>query len=110
MRNKIYRMKNYTFLFFLFISLKVFSQDYHVKLDYFLPNDISYDQNIPTPASVIGHEIGDWHITHDKLIQYMYFLAESSDRFTIENRGATFEGRPLILLYITFLSPFCSSI
>ncbi len=101
MRNKIHRMKNYTFLFFLFISLKIFSQDYQVKLDYFLPNDISYDQNIPTPANVIGHEIGDWHITHDKLLQYMYSLAKSTNRITIENRGTTFEGRPLVLLYIT---------
>jgi hypothetical protein len=72
-----------------------------VKLDYFLPNNISYNQNIPTPASVIGHEIGDWHITHDKLVQYMYVLAESSDRISIENRGETFEGRPLLLLYIS---------
>ena len=94
-------MKNYTFLFFLFISINAFTQDYHVKLDYFLPDNIQYNQNIPTPASVIGHEIGDWHVTHDKLAQYMYSLAESSDRITIENRGATFEGRPLLLLYIT---------
>ena len=101
MRNKLHRMKNYTFLFFLFISIKAFTQDYHVKLDYFLPDHIQYNQNIPTPASEIGHEIGDWHITHDKLVQYMYSLAESSDRITIENRGTTFEGRPLLLLYIT---------
>ena len=77
------------------------SQDYHVSLDYFLPNNISYNSEIPTPASVIGYELGDWHITHDKLLQYMYRLAESSDRISIENRGETFEGRPLILLYIT---------
>ena len=77
------------------------SQDYHVSLDYFLPNNTSYNSEIPTPASVIGHELGDWHITHDKLLQYMYRLAESSDRISIENRGETFEGRPLILLYIT---------
>ena len=77
------------------------SQDYHVSLDYFLPNNISYNSEIPTPASVIGHELGDWHITHDKLLQYMYRLAESSDRISIENRGETFECRPLILLYIT---------
>ena len=31
----------------------------------------------------------------------MYSLAESSNRITIENRGKTFEGRPLLLLYIT---------
>jgi hypothetical protein len=31
----------------------------------------------------------------------MYELARSSDRISIENRGSTFEGRPLILLTIT---------
>ncbi|RZP04088.1 MAG: zinc carboxypeptidase [Flavobacteriales bacterium] len=77
------------------------SQDYQVSLDYFLPNNLSYNSEIPTPASVIGYELGDWHITHDKLLQYMYRLAESSDRISIENRGETFEGRPLILLYIS---------
>ena len=77
------------------------SQDYHVSLDYFLPNNLTYNSEIPTPASVIGYELGDWHITHDKLLQYMYRLAESSDRVSIENRGETFEGRPLILLYIS---------
>ena len=83
------------------ICFNASSQDYHVSLDYFLPNNTSYNSEIPTPASVIGHELGDWHITHDKLLQYMYRLAESSDRISIENRGETFEGRPLILLYIT---------
>ena len=83
------------------ICFNASSQDYHVSLDYFLPNNISYNSDITTPARIIGHELGDWHITHDKLLQYMYRLAESSDRISIENRGETFEGRPLILLYIT---------
>jgi hypothetical protein len=70
-------------------------------LSYYLPQDISYDQAIPTPASVIGHEVGQWHVTHDKLIFYMQALAASSDRIKIENRGTTFEGRPLVLLTIS---------
>ncbi|MFK5982304.1 MAG: M14 family metallopeptidase [Flavobacteriaceae bacterium] len=94
-------MKHLFRLSVLFISLQLFAQDYHVNLDYYLPNDVQYDQNIPTPKSVIGHEIGDWHITHDKLVNYMYALANASDRITIENRGTTFEDRPLLLLYIT---------
>jgi len=94
-------MKNICLSLVALICFNASSQDYHVSLDYFLPNNISYNSEIPTPASVIGHELGDWHITHDKLLQYMYRLAESSDRISIENRGETFEGRPLILLYIT---------
>jgi|TARA_R110002020_G_scaffold199778_3_gene401558 hypothetical protein len=94
-------MKNLLLLCFLSISTLVLAQDYVVDLDYYLPNDVTYNTNIPTPKSVIGHEVGEWHITHDKLAQYMYALAEASDRITIENRGTTYEGRPLLLLTIT---------
>lgn len=72
-----------------------------VDLSYYLPQNVTYNQNIPTPESIVGHQVGEWHITHDKLAQYMYALAEASDRITIENRGSTFEGRPLLLLKIT---------
>jgi hypothetical protein len=34
---------------------------------YYLPTGTVYNQEIPTPASVIGHEVGEWHITHDKM-------------------------------------------
>lgn len=72
-----------------------------LDLSYYLPQNISYNQQIPTPKSVIGHEVGEWHITHDKLAEYMKALAASSDRISIENRGTTYEGRPLLLLTIT---------
>jgi hypothetical protein len=70
-------------------------------LSYFLPVDVTYDPSIPTPKSVIGHEVGEWHVTHDKLVLYMKTLAEVSDRFTIEEIGRTHEGRPQLLLTIT---------
>ena len=91
-------MKRLFILFFL-CSITVTAQK--VDLSYYLPKDVSYNKNIPTPKSVIGHEVGEWHVTHDKLVEYMKALAKASDRVTIENRGATFEGRPLLLLTIT---------
>jgi len=94
-------MKNLIYIAVMFYSLTVIAQDYSIDLSYYLPKDVTYNQNIPTPKSVIGHEVGEWHVTHDKLVQYMYALAAASDRITIENRGATFEGRPLLLLTIT---------
>ena len=96
-------MKKYTLLLAVLLLgiSKNIAQDYQVDLSYYLPTDVSYDPNIPTPKSSIGHQVGDWHITHDKLVQYMYTLANSSDRITIEDRGTTFEGRPLLLLTIT---------
>ena len=60
-----------------------------------------YDKNIPKPKMHLGYDVGTWHVSHDKLVSYMYRLAESSDRIQLENRGNTFEGRPILLLTIT---------
>lgn len=94
-------MKKILFQVIFLISAILFSQDKTFDLNYYLPTDVTYNPNIPTPKSIVGHEVGEWHITHDKLVYYMYALAESSDRITIENRGTTFEGRPILLLTIT---------
>lgn len=72
-----------------------------IDLSYYLPKGVTYNEKIPTPKSIIGHEVGEWHITHDKLLQYMENLAAVSDRVQLEKRGKTFEGRPLILLKIS---------
>lgn len=87
-------------LFCLIISTFAQAQN-KIDLTYYLPQNVSYNQNIPTPQSIVGHQVGEWHITHDKLAQYMHALADASERITIENRGSTFEGRPLLLLTIT---------
>ena len=87
-------------LLLLLTTTTLFSQT-QTDLSYYLPQDVQYNPSIPTPQSVIGHDVGEWHITHDKLVQYMQALANASDRMTIEDRGKTFEGRPLLLLTIT---------
>ncbi|WP_299016593.1 M14 metallopeptidase family protein [uncultured Polaribacter sp.] len=91
-------MRNFAY-FLLFISFTITAQQ--VDLNYYLPDNVTYNQQIPTPESVIGHQVGEWHITHDKLVEYMKAVAKSSDRITIENRGKTYEDRPLLLLTIT---------
>jgi len=92
-------MKKLFLLCFMFAS--IITAQNKVDLSYYLPQNVSYNQNIPTPESIVGHQVGQWHITHDKLVQYMYALAAASDRITIENRGKTFEDRPVLLLTIT---------
>ncbi|QLG46270.1 M14 family metallopeptidase [Costertonia aggregata] len=93
-------MKKILFLLTVTISLNAYAQE-SVGLDYYLPQDVTYDESIPTPKSILGHEVGEWHVTHDKLMFYMQTLAKASDRITIENRGETFEERPILLLTIT---------
>ncbi|GGW90949.1 M14 metallopeptidase family protein [Alteromonas halophila] len=67
----------------------------------YLPDNVSYDPAIPTPESVLGANVGEWHVRHDQLVSYMYTLADASDRITIEETGRTHENRPLLLLTIT---------
>lgn len=89
------------FLYSLLFFVLAFNLQAQTNLDYYLPQNTTYNPDIPTPQSVIGHEVGEWHVTHDKLVQYMYALAESSNRVSVENRGSTYEDRPLLLLTIT---------
>ncbi len=93
-------MKHIFTFFFIFSSLLSFSQN-DISLAYYLPKNTTYNPEIPTPQSVLGYVPGKWHVTHDKLVSYMKALAKASPRITIENRGNTYEDRPILLLTIT---------
>ncbi len=83
------------------LCLCFFSASAQVDLSYYMPNGVRFDPAIPTPASVIGHEVGEWHVSHDRLVNYMMALDKASDRITLEVTGHTYEARPLLLLTIT---------
>ena len=93
-------MKHLYLLIFVGFSSFLQAQS-QFDLSYYLPKNVTYNQDIPTPQSVLGFEVGEWHITHDKLVEYMKLLSAVSNRISIEDRGKTFEGRPLILLTVT---------
>ena len=97
--NQIFSMRFFYIL--LFISIGIYAQNPKYDLDYYFSEFETPNSSIPTPKEIIGHEVGEWHVTHDKLVQYMYALADASNRITIEDRGKTFEGRPILLLTIT---------
>lgn len=91
-------MKKLLALLLIFLSAKLFAQD----LSYYLPDSVSYNPSVPKPKDVIYHEVGEWHVTHDRLINYMQALAKAvPDRIRLEVMGSTYEGRPQILLIIT---------
>ncbi len=93
-------MKHLYLLIFIVFSNLLNSQS-QFELAYYLPKDVTYNKDIPTPQSVLGFDVGEWHVTHDKLVEYMKLLSTVSNRITIEDRGKTFEGRSLILLKVT---------
>jgi len=91
-------MKKIILLYSLLSAIWLSAQ---VEQSYYLSDNHPYNPDIPTPQSVLGYEVGEWHVSHDRLVQYMTALAQASDRITLENRGYTFERRPLLLLTIT---------
>jgi hypothetical protein len=72
-----------------------------VGLDYYLGDLSEYNKSIPTPLSVIGHEVGEFHISHDKLSHYIQEISKSSGRVKLVNRGKSYENRTSWLMIIT---------
>ena len=72
-----------------------------VSLDYFLPDTCNYDKSIPTPASVLGFEIGEFQTLPEQGVAYIKALAAASDRVQLHQYGWTHERRPLYLLVIS---------
>lgn len=72
------------------------------NLDYYLPDSVTYNPKIPKPKDIIYHEVGEWHVTHDRLVNYMKAVAAAApDRIKLETMGLTYENRPQVLLIIT---------
>jgi Zinc carboxypeptidase len=71
-------------------------------LKYYLPEGTAYNPSIPKPKDIIYHEVGEYHVTHDRLVNYMKAIAAAApDRVKLETMGFTYENRPQVLLIIT---------
>ena len=92
-------MKKLLLLLSLFtIHYSLIAQD----LKYYLPDSVSYNPAIPKPKDIIYHEVGEWHVTHDRSVNYMRAVAAAApDRIKLETMGLTYESRPQVLLIIT---------
>ena len=60
----------------------------------------TYDPNIPTPASVLGYEVGTYHTNYSGLERWLEAL-KKSDRVRVLRYGMSEEKRPLYLIVIT---------
>lgn len=83
----------------LLASLISFGQT-RPTLEYYMPAGVTFDSSIPAPGS-LGNEVGEWHVTHDKLVGYMMLLDAASGKAVWEEYGRSWEGRPLGHLVIT---------
>lgn len=72
------------------------------ELSYYLPAGQQYRATVPEPETIIGHKVGEWHITHDRLVLYMKALAAAApDRIKLEVMGTSYEARQQLMLIIT---------
>jgi len=72
-----------------------------ISLDYYLPNDVTYNTAVPTPKSILGFELGEWHTDYNQVLDYVQRIASTSNRMKIETTGFSHENRPLKLLTIS---------
>ena len=85
----------------LFATFVMFSASAQEGLDYFLPGDVSYDKRIPTPEEFFKQELGEWHLTHGQVLNYMNEIVRISDRAIMYEYARSYENKPLVHLVFT---------
>jgi len=70
-------------------------------LDYYLPDDVSYNKDIPTPEQFFKQQMGEWHLSHDQVLNYIREIARISDRAMMYEYARSHENRPLVHLVFT---------
>jgi len=86
---------------FCILTVPAAAQDLPLSIDAPVPGTESYDDAIPTPTEVIGHEIGTRHTRPAQAVRYVEAVAEASDRVVLREHGRTYEGRRLIHAIVT---------
>lgn len=65
------------------------------------PEGVEWDDTITTPREFFGFEIGQRHLTHQQIVDYIRQVALESDRVEAVPYGRTHGGRPLMLVTVT---------
>ncbi len=70
-------------------------------LEELLIADVSYNEDIPTPADVTGYEVGEIIWPHELVIQYVRTVDAVSDRMMVEQVSESHLGRPILAIYVS---------
>ena len=60
-----------------------------------------YDPAVPTPASVLGYELGDRFTPHHLIVRYAEAVTAASPRVRLDTVGHSFEGRELLEIAVS---------
>jgi hypothetical protein len=61
----------------------------------------TYDPKVPTPRSVLGHDLGERFTSHRAMTRYIERVAATSPRVHVDTVSHSFEGRELFLITVT---------
>jgi hypothetical protein len=89
-------MKRLLFIILLLPCLSIIAQE-----SYYFNADTEFNSEIKSPEKFLGYKIGDHHSRYDKMVEYMKYLSESSERVSFEYFGQSVERRPQIILTIS---------
>lgn len=67
----------------------------------YLPKEVTYDPSIALPSKILGSPVGEWHVRHDQLVEYMRHVAQQSPRMQLKEIGRTHENRPLLQIFVS---------
>lgn len=62
---------------------------------------LTYKADIQSPASFLNYELGEQFTVYEKVVQYVKYLCEQSDRLVLKQYGTTYEDRPLYNVVIS---------
>jgi len=58
-------------------------------------------QQLSSPSEFLGYQLGSQFTFHHQIIDYVTYIAENSDRVSLKKIGKSYEGRDLVLLYVS---------
>src|SRR5580765_7325811 len=62
----------------------------------------SLSQSLQSPEQFLGYKLGDHFTQHYKIVNYFKSVAQAvPDMVKVEQYGETYEGRPLLLAYVS---------
>lgn len=104
--NKISALLSLMLLLLLSPSFNAQTQRTHTAPglgDYDVPfyPDGTYLKGIQSPGEFLGLEIGSRPVTHEEVIRYLSYLAETFPNAGLYEYGETFEGRKLLYMTVT---------
>jgi len=92
-------MYRYIVIFVIFLVVSPLSHS--ASVERFLPKDHQYDASIIKPEARLGFGIGERHVRHDQMLDYMRTLSAQSARIQLEDIGHTYELRKQVLMTVS---------